>query len=393
MGCFLGCFGASKNHRRQRRREHVQPRGNRISEGSSKNDHLKAEVPMVEEISKVSENQNPDLYEKVEERCNRSPTRKKVTFDSNIKTYEHILPDESVEFPKDKEEIRPEEKPVKSSQIQSPSENSSITSNSSGTFPPKHRYQNCRESDDEEDGIECDESDLDDIDDEDGLFDEDYYSDGGGYYESKLPNQAKEVYAEKIAENGLEMEEIEAEPRGSNASARDRSGYVHPVLNPVENLTQWKAVKSKGRVIPREPQKENLNIISAFSTEPRLDESSPFSFKPKPRDEPKKTKNQEFAVDASLSTWLSSSETTPEKTNSCNSTPINNHDERPIPGALTAEEIKKFSAFSSPRKSPSKSPDETPIIGSVGSCWDHSDKRLNRHSTPFEARLERGLNS
>ncbi|XP_010522560.1 PREDICTED: eisosome protein SEG2 [Tarenaya hassleriana] len=439
MGCFLGCFGASKNRRRQRRREHVQPRGNRISEGPTKGDYLNATVPTVEEVPNVIP--ITDVSEKVEEKCNQSPGRKRVTFDSIVKTYEHILPEESVELPKEeKEEDKPQDKSVKSCQTQSSSENSSISSKTSGSFPSNHRYQNCRESDDEEeDGIDSEGSDLDDDEDEDGLLDEDYYSDSDDYYETKLLNQAKDVYTEEIADNGLDIGEIEAKPRGSNASARDRSGYVHPVLNPVENLSQWKAVKSKRRATPIQNQKENLNLVSdiedkrdSFSIEPGFDQSS-FSFKPKPKDEPKKTKNQEFAVDTSLSTWLSASETTisacnsvsmgfaattPEKNTSFNSrSPIKNHDDRPILGALTVEEIKQFSATSSPRKSPSRSPhDDTPIIGSVGGYWNHSDavkdsgsassfkgipnttskyredKRVNWRSTPFEARLERALN-
>ncbi|KAF8046165.1 hypothetical protein N665_3978s0001, partial [Sinapis alba] len=94
---------------------------------------------------------------------------------------------------------------------------------------------------------------------------------------------------------------------------------------------------------------------------------------------------------------------------------INSHDDRPVLCALTSEEIKQFSAASTPRKSPRKSHDETPIIGTVGGYWgNHSkavdsgsassfkgipnttskyreDKSVNWHSTPFEARLEKAL--
>ncbi|KAG2719280.1 hypothetical protein I3760_03G260700 [Carya illinoinensis] len=91
-------------------------------------------------------------------------------------------------------------------------------------------------------------------------------------------------------------------------------------------------------------------------------------------------------------------------------------DDRPILGALTVEELKQFSAPSSPRRSPSQSPDEMPIIGTVGTYWSHNtvpakdsgsassykgipnttskyreDKRVNWHSTPFETRLDRAL--
>ncbi|XP_039032610.1 uncharacterized protein LOC120167764, partial [Hibiscus syriacus] len=90
-----------------------------------------------------------------------------------------------------------------------------------------------------------------------------------------------------------------------------RDGDVHPVLKPVENLDQWKAVKSKGST-PLKLQKENLSL------------------------------EQEVSVDASLSNWLSSRETTPAKKSSTFEayTPEN----RLILGALTVEEINKYSA-------------------------------------------------
>ncbi|KAE8675126.1 Peptide transporter PTR3-A [Hibiscus syriacus] len=75
-----------------------------------------------------------------------------------------------------------------------------------------------------------------------------------------------------------DADELEYEERG-------RDGDVHPVLKPVENLDQWKAVKSKGST-PLKLQKENLSL------------------------------EQEVSVDASLSNWLSSRETTPAKKSS-----------------------------------------------------------------------------
>lgn len=290
-----------------------------------------------------------------EKKHSPSPTRKRVTFDSNVKTYEHIEL-----FEEKKEEVK-KKKPFKSCS----SEGSDITSSSSGSYPSNHRYQNCRESDDEVDDLtDCDESDLDD---DDELLEEDYYSDGESY-EAKLHKWDTKVYTEEIADNVLDIERIQE----NSASGRDRSGYVNAVLNPIENLTQWKAVKSKGRTtttIQTQSRKENdqeHKLNASFNLEPRVSET-------------KKQGNQQVAVDASLSTWLSSSQTT---NSGCSSVSMGvetvvseknkcmfSYDERPILGALTSKEIKQFSATNSPRKSPSRSP-ESPIIGTVGGYWN-----------------------
>ncbi|CAH8323211.1 unnamed protein product [Eruca vesicaria subsp. sativa] len=424
MGCFPGCFGGRKNRRRQRRRE--EPRLNKISECSTKEVHLKLSVPIVEEVQKSAKDVNvskisegsakgndhqivrvPAAVEEVtkvsvipttdicdkeaEERNSPSPTRKRVTFDSKVKTYEHIAVDESVELLEEEEKKKEEVKLLKSSQAPCSSEGSDVTSNSSSSFPSNHRYQNCRESDDEEEEdavTDCDESDLEDDDDDDGgLLDDDYYDDN---YDDKRPNywDNNNVYTEEIADNVLNKDK-------SNTSARDRTGYVNAVLNPIENLSQWKAVKSKGRTMQTESRKENTTLISdqehklnaSFNLEePRVDEEllPSFSIKQKSRDEIKKQRSQEVpAVDASLSTWLSTSQTTNSGCSSVSmgvktvmsekkycSKPVQSYDERPILGALTSEEIKQFSATNSPRKSPSRSP-ESPIIGTVGGYWNN----------------------
>ncbi|CAH8278435.1 unnamed protein product [Arabidopsis lyrata] len=406
MGCLLGCFGHRKNRRRQRRRESFNPRLNRISEESTKDVLLNLRVSNVEqvpkyikdssvlEVSKISEVSPEDDHlsveqvskvsvipitdifcGKVEEKqsLSPSPNRKRVTFDTNVTTYEHIVVDESVELFEEKKE-----------EVKSRQERDITTSNSSGSYPSNHRYQNCRESDDEEEDVtDCDESDLEDIDDG-GLLDEDYYNDDN--YEDKLHNWDKVVYTEEIADNVMDIKRIEEK---SNVSARDRSGYVNAVLNPIENLSQWKAVKSKGRTTQTQPRKENA-INASFSLEPQVDElSSSFSLNQKSRDETKKQRTQEIAVDASLSTWLSTSQTTASGCSSVGtamsekkkySKPVQSHDERPILGALTAEEIKQFSATDSPRKSsPSRSP-ESPIIGTVGGYWNNHSMATSKYS-------------
>ncbi|CAA2933546.1 Hypothetical predicted protein [Olea europaea subsp. europaea] len=292
------------------------------------------------------------------------------------------------------------------------------------------------------------DSDLDNIEEMDDEGDSDYYNEDDGIVcqevwsesvltasmESRTEDLSALVINEEVASPLIRIgqPEREMEESGPKTISRDRSDYVDSVLNPVENTTQWKAVKSKG-MQPLKPQKENLVAdldaphISFSSFEPTFKQSS-HSLKPKLGQ--LKNANNEIAVDSSLSSWLVSPDITPAKKNSYSdletttpeknipvgSTSPRSYDDRPILGALTVEELKQMSASSSPRKSPRRNPDEMPIIGTVGTYWNNSgsakhsdsvssykgipnttskyreDKRVNWHSTPFEARLERALN-
>jgi hypothetical protein len=299
--------------------------------------------------------------------------RKKVTFDSNVKTYEPVLP----------EEVEKEEALVKPDHSKSSSEDSSV--NSTGSYPPNHRYQNCRDSDDE-DEEELDDwpSDLSD-DEDDGIREEcdelgvEFEEDDMVYSKSRVKDDVVDhVFAEEVESPIIATCERDLKTIGFNPNARDRSVYVHPVLNPVENLSQWKIVKAK-RTPRLRPQKENYACS---------DHELQVAFGVKEVSEPDMPKmlNQEIRVDASLSNWLGSSETTPikkaglyaiggtpERSTSQGSNSMISLEDRPILGALTVEEIKQFSATSSPRKSPCKSPDEMPIIGTVGSYWSSNE--------------------
>ncbi|QHN93717.1 uncharacterized protein DS421_17g595040 [Arachis hypogaea] len=63
-----------------------------------------------------------------------------------------------------------------------------------------------------------------------------------------------------------------------DASGRDRSTNMHSVLSPVENLTQWKAIKAK---VPssKHRRKENVSSIPSTTTEARSNFSPCFSMK------------------------------------------------------------------------------------------------------------------
>ncbi|GMI66419.1 hypothetical protein like AT1G04030 [Hibiscus trionum] len=385
MGCFLACFGSSKTRKNRKQRHKVQPPSqlrnvsyNAQSTVSLEQSSLGTPINSVKEVRD----------DKAEEQLgfgsgsgSSSSSRKKVTFDTNVKTYEHVLVDESADFDLHNEEEGGKKLQVeKGENLAKPRESENSSDSSSNSYPPNHRYQNCRESDDEEDDeLDYEESDLGD--------DEDDIEDDVGFNEGEAGEES-----------------IRGFPRG-------RDGDVHPVLKPVENLDQWKAVKSKGSTALK-LQKENLSLEQE---EPRVSTSL--------------DRSEEVSVDASLSNWLSSRETTPAKKSSTfdvctpersvspGSIPMKmSPEDRPILGALTLEDINKFSASSVARRSPSRSPDEMPIIGTVGTYWNHEsitttkdsaaasfkgipnstskyreDKKVNWHSTPFEKRLERAL--
>ncbi|XWS31384.1 hypothetical protein CRYUN_Cryun23aG0071400 [Craigia yunnanensis] len=380
MGCFLACFGSSKDRKTRKQRHKVQPRFQRIASYNAQSTVSLERSNLEKPISPVKEVRDDKADEQL---GSGSSNRKKVTFDTNVKTYEHVLVDESTDFELHNEEGEKkgkvkEENLAKLKESDTSSEHSSITS-SSISYPPNHRYQNCRESDDEEDELDHEESDLDD--DEDDDYED--FDDGAVDSRDRIP--------------GLGGVTKEVKPIGLIRGVRDRSGNVHPVLNPVENLTQWKSVKAKGAT-PFKLQKENLSLEQeeprlSFSSNPSFNELS-FSFNSKSDHEPKKL-NEEVSVDASLSNWLSSTEATPVKKSSTSdvSTPVRSMsqgsnslrspEDRPILGALTLEEIKKFSASSSPRKSPSRSPDEMPIIGTVGTYWSHVSTTKDSGSATF----------
>ncbi|TXG72410.1 hypothetical protein EZV62_000989 [Acer yangbiense] len=98
----------------------------------------------------------------------------------------------------------------------------------------------------------------------------------------------------------------ELKPIESIRNARNRSQYISSVLNPVENLTQWKAIKA--RTAPtKHPRMENIAL--------EKEQSVPFSLKPSSNLYPSnleskhnqsKPQFQEIAVNASLSNWLAS---------------------------------------------------------------------------------------
>ncbi|KAM7256954.1 hypothetical protein ACFE04_012695 [Oxalis oulophora] len=380
--CFLACFGSSKTNTNKHRHNNNNNNNNNNNKVQPNNQH---QLPS-DGISS-NQQQNPQSLvqdnpitivtprDKPVQQLN-SPAKKKVRFDSNVKTFGNTLSAKSVDdSSKTKDGCKSDINVPKPSNSQSSAHDDNENS-SSMSRPPNHRYQNCRDSDDE-----LDYGDID------------------------------------IVDNEEDDDAVVLDSDGMNEDCHDRipqfsrGRNVRSLLNPVENLAQWNSVKSK-RTLQFHQQKENFNSEQ---------ESQRVSFSSEP-----KVASRELLSTTSFSNWLSMPSTkasnfsfdtvTPDRTISYGSISPRSFDDRPILGALTVEELKLISA-SSPRKSPNRSPDEMPIIGSVGTYWNQEsgakdcgsatsfkgipnstskyreDKKVNWHSTPFEKQLEIALNS
>lgn len=324
--------------------------------------------------------------------------RKKVTFALNVQTYEDLT---TQEITNDANEDEKENGDKENEGLQKDRLNS-LAENDSKSYPSNHRYQNCSHSDDEYEvdsgESEIEEEDDDDDDDDDYFDDEDDVDDNDRIVQEESSDSFFSLPS-AVQRGGLETRTAEKEVNspvpGEAKSNRDRSQYVHSVLNPIENLTQWKTVKMRSKPPLLKPQNEKTDFEQGvqlpFSVEPSFKFST---YSSSPKTDHTGAANEDIAVDTSLSNWLGSSETTPstktsnltigtesaEGTKSLVSSSPRSHEDRPILGALTVEEIRQYSANSSPRKSPSRSPDEMPILGTVGSYWSRTGQAVDSSS-------------
>ncbi|KAK1307712.1 hypothetical protein QJS10_CPA09g01969 [Acorus calamus] len=416
MGCFLACFGGPKEQKRRRRRRSPprnQVPGDYISLQPTPTLSPK-ELPVVPPEDSV-----PDLRETIEG-VGCGSIKKKVSFNLDVTTYSEVPDfDDANGSDGEREKAVEEEKGGTGELVRSCLE-------SKTSFNSSHRYHNWTGSDDEDEaGFEVCDFDDEEEDDGDLLSEDDEGSEEEPEesYDSvfSLPLREGQISPSSMGEkaNGIGGSSPDRRPSLlSHRAARDRSQYVHSVLNPVENLSQWKSIKSKKPPLEKHPRKENINMEREleipFSPEPTFKiKKAQISLCDKPNLDFEKVQKQEVSVDASLSNWLAPPVSTPPRMSiSGKSGSTVSKEDRPILGALTLEEIKLASVNSSPRRSRSKSPDDMPILGTVGSYWKsrdrnvedlgsegipnttnkyREDKKVNWHATPFEVRLERAL--
>ncbi|KAJ1271844.1 hypothetical protein BS78_06G156800 [Paspalum vaginatum] len=349
----------------------------------------------------------------VSDHGSRGSGKKKVIFDMNVTTYEDAVPPDQEEEP-----LEDDGKHIQKTVV----------------LPENHRYRNCSDSDedvgdeDAEDDINSDDSDGDEenfldckidlVDDDEVRTEDNKQESQESLFSLSVSNDQQndqEVIspAPKTSSTSIETES----PVITRNNLRDRSQYVHPVLNPVRNLSQWKEVKSlkTQAVTGKKLDKENVNLV------PDVGPGHDSNFASHTRMSPSISSKKEVSVDASLSTWLVSSESsTVDKLQSKSPRSISSvsREERPVLGALTVDDLKQSSAASSPHRSPRANCEGAPILGTVGSYWHCTeqdneycssrsdsgtngipnttskygeDKRVNWHSTPFNVRLDRAM--
>ncbi|GAV87095.1 hypothetical protein CFOL_v3_30521 [Cephalotus follicularis] len=299
MGCFLGCFGFSTKRKRRKPAKNVVPRDQKHLSYKP----LDSFVSINHDITDNPICSHSELRNKLKEQSSIK-VKKKVSFNLNVQAYEPVPNDGTTyhswgsdEQAKKEETI---EETVRGSQFPLQTKGYSAALRM-GSYPSNYRYQNSVDSYDEEDEMAFEESDLDDEFEDDDLigdqrtsqeeFSKEFNSlsmDESQKIDS-LANDKTNNHLPPCSSTYWEMKSI-----GLNRSARDRSQYVHSVLNPVENLTQWKAVKAKAAP-PKQQRKENIAAVDLplFNAAPNGSQSRPLL--------------PYITVDSSLSNWLASS--------------------------------------------------------------------------------------
>ncbi|XP_073302713.1 uncharacterized protein [Primulina huaijiensis] len=306
MGCFLGCFGDAKDGRSRKQR--IQRADSQVQLLQQNKVRSFQQQSLLLEEQSFTETPPPNLVTKLqnrpegEDQLSPSP-RKRVTFNANITTHEHYSLYESTDsLPEGNLNVQKEKElnPRSSSQPQFEEENS--VKSCIVLYPPNHRYHNARDRDSEDEAEDYGDSDFDDLEDDYGDEDDiDCISDGQEMWSGSTLIPSLESRTENQLTSFIKTQFLEEDSTPVlKTQARNRSDYVNSVLNPVENVTQWKAAKSKGTCLLK-LQKENNQSLFALSV----------------RSDQFQNSNQETAVDASLSNWLVSSESTlPKKTSS-----------------------------------------------------------------------------
>lgn len=369
MGCFSTCFRKSKR-RKSRRPANPTPCSDQFLWRDECAEAVQPTNVEEQENAEILKNPIPDSIDELEEKVNISE-RKKVTFDLNVHFYEELPATDENHGNEEEKEEKEKIKLTMEKESNRPSDGSS--SSSLISFPPNnYRYQNCRDSDDELDDemVSDDDSDHDYMGDDEDEEGEDEANKDEDEDDESLFSCSMNSTNQKLA----------------TYAGGDEIKNFDSVLHPIENLTQWKLIKARANKL--EPQNDNAKENKNSGQECEI----PFNEEPvvKPNlksDKANKTKSKnsvkEIAVDTSLSSWLAGAEAaaTPSKSKassvSVGNSPCSERtyspkdfEDRPILGVLTVEDIRQFSATSTPRRSPSRSPDDMPIIGSVGSYWN-----------------------
>ncbi|XP_022885071.1 uncharacterized protein LOC111401528 [Olea europaea var. sylvestris] len=294
MGCFLACFGFKKKRKRRK------PGNKNLSgeEGHGKYMPLDSDVTVkldtkpepITSDSKLKENQKDEPKLKI---------KKKVSFNLNVKAYEPIQNYDAYLSEGEEETNLPVLR------CDEDSLESSIRS-----YPQNYRYQKCIEGyDDEDDEIKLEESDFyyDDIYDSCEELEDDYSNNESDDLSKIQEDSSWQLNSADMKSNyGVtnfpmpfhDVSNKDFQRLESNCHTRDRS-----VLNPVENLTQWKAIKAQARSQFKR-QKENIMV----EKEQEIPSTTDPSYFPKAETNFATISQLTVPVDASLSNWLVSTQ-------------------------------------------------------------------------------------
>ncbi|XP_030472173.1 uncharacterized protein LOC115690077 [Syzygium oleosum] len=392
MGCLLGCFNASKHQRRPKSAQ-ISPSKPQsqakalLPAGSTEKTDAEALIEIRRE-SRVSD-------EKQLEQLNHG--KKKVAFDLHVKTYE-FSPAVEEEEEVGVGDVWIEVNEAKERESGSVCRSTLIEPNGS-SCAWNNRYTDCASSDDELGGTDLEEIDVE----EDGVEDE-----GVGVCDGEIAVQEesseslfslsidsrKHSFVAEVADK----EEVnspfpvksswrnELNTSAFNQSARLRIEHIDSVLNPVENLPQRKAVTARANSPIKNQDKENVHkekeVLLSTGPKPTF---APANHLCKPTSNNSRFTGQEIAVDTSLSSWLVDSEATP-KSKCSNDSVGNSPSERastprsdkgqPVVEVPIVEDLRQFSASTSPRWLRGRTPDESPVLGTVGSYWSHTGQAV-----------------
>ncbi|KAA0039885.1 DNA ligase 1 [Cucumis melo var. makuwa] len=355
MGCFFACFGSSKNSKRLKNHHHSTI----IQRNAIAKTHQSS-------VHTLLDDSNNTFFHPVE-----VGNRIDGLEVASVKHHEDehiVLPQQDVVSVHGKKQGQKEEED--SEEKLSKSESSSedfvvpLNPNFKSSCPRIHRYRNCKDSDNE---------------DEDEVFDTHLGSD---------ENDELGIVESMKEDSSLDESSMDV-CRLNPTNVRHRTAYVYSVLNPVENLSQWNAVKSKKEFSPK-LQKENVELEQESSVD-----GFPYSSEP----------SREPCVDASLSNWLPSSQATPVSKITptmaleATITPLKSgtlQGSSSLKGSGDSKMSEVGTARMYRRQGVShKDRDSASSFKGIPNTTSkyREDKTVNWHSTPFETRLERALNS
>ncbi|PON32257.1 eisosome protein [Trema orientale] len=383
MVCFLACFITSKRPKHHNSDKETPPKDQDLKASEA----LQLIEPTKQENAGQLIKLTRESKEEVEEQVNCS-AKKRVTFDLNAKAYEEApsakeVSCDLVESKEEKETGNEEEKPKETEPILD-----TTALSKGGFFTPNNRYQDCRKSTDDYDGVGLEESDLEE--------DDDHEADDKGVVLQEESSESlfslsidsrKQVFdpenGEKEVSSPMPMPsfcEEKVKTIGSCQNAGKRSQAGHSVLKPIENLSQRKEdVKEDRPISPlvKHQEKENISSKPRFKLEYHSSKSKFSEIK---------AAEQEIGVDTSLSSWLIGSEMALKSNGGCGHSAVDSEKENASSSLednrVLGESAKFSAAYSSSRGARSQSPDTTPTIGTVGSYWIHTGQDMDSDTSP-----------